>query len=259
MKSCRQSSGAISRELTGELKSMKMIFKMRSVHGGTELVSVGVDYWMPGRMKARRPQRQVAPGYRYDRRVARYRSETSGRFVAWRDVASALNEYLRVGTDRMSSISERLINRNITLADWIMEMQQEIKRSHLVAAALGKGGWDRLTAADFGRVGASIRDQYRFLRQFAEQIQTGQQKLNGRLIRRSQLYVQSARAFHTEFEREQVSNAGYTEERRVLGQAEHCEDCIEYASRGWVPIGTLPEIGIASKCRQNCHCHFEYR
>lgn len=249
----------IFRKSIGELKLIKMIFKMRNAHGRIELVSDSVGCWTLNQAKARNPQRQVAPGYRYDRRVARYRSEVSGRFISWRDVASALNEYLRVGTDRISSISERLINRNITLADWIMEMQKEIKRSHLVAAALGKGGWDRLTAADFGRVGASIRDQYRFLRQFVEQIQVGQQKLNGRLIWRSQLYVRSARAFHTEFERKQVSSAGYSEERRILGQAEHCEDCIEYASRGWVPLGTLPEIGIASKCRQNCHCHFEYR
>jgi hypothetical protein len=52
--------------------------------------------------------------------------------------------------------------------------------------------------------------------------------------------------------------SGKQMERRVLGVAEHCSDCVEYAARGWQPIGELPELGD-SRCISNCRCHFIYR
>ncbi len=48
-------------------------------------------------------------------------------------------------------------------------------------------------------------------------------------------------------------------ERRVLGhpKTHHCHDCPPLAEMGWVPIGTLPDIGD-SECGGLCLCHFEY-
>lgn len=51
----------------------------------------------------------------------------------------------------------------------------------------------------------------------------------------------------------------FDQEHRVLGIAEHCEDCEAYSAMGWMPIGSLPAIGQQSACRQACHCWFEYR
>jgi hypothetical protein len=50
----------------------------------------------------------------------------------------------------------------------------------------------------------------------------------------------------------------FDEERLVLGDAEHCQGCIDDNARGFVPIGTLAPIG-SRECRQNCRCHFSYR
>ncbi len=48
-------------------------------------------------------------------------------------------------------------------------------------------------------------------------------------------------------------------ERRVLGhpKTHHCHDCPPLAAMGWVPLGTLPDIGD-SECDGLCLCHFEY-
>lgn len=54
-------------------------------------------------------------------------------------------------------------------------------------------------------------------------------------------------------------NDVFDQEHRVLGIAEHCEDCVTYSAMGWMPVGSLPAIGDQSACRQNCYCYFEYR
>jgi hypothetical protein len=72
------------------------------------------------------------------------------------------------------------------------------------------------------------------------------------------LYRESGYAALERFERREKINDGYTEEIRILGAADHCRSCLEYAGMGWQPIGTLPEIGD-SECNMNCKCEFEYR
>lgn len=208
-------------------------------------------------LKAKRP-RTLSPRYSYDPRAHRYRDLSTGRFISWRDVRGALDNVLATSAQRMNQISRRLVEREITLADWVRAMQAEIKQSHLIAHVLAAGGWEQMTPARFGRAGREIRTQYEFLRRFAGQIQTGQIKLDGRFLKRAQLYALSARRTHNRQDRDSAQRAGYTEERRVLGQAEHCDDCIRYAERGWSPLGSLPEIGD-SECKANCQCHFEYR
>lgn len=64
---------------------------------------------------------------------------------------------------------------------------------------------------------------------------------------------------------QEVARASYSrndvfdQEHRVLGHAEHCEDCVTYSAMGWMPIGSLPSIGEQSACRAACCCVFEYR
>jgi hypothetical protein len=38
-----------------------------------------------------------------------------------------------------------------------------------------------------------------------------------------------------------------------------CEDCLNYAAQGWVPIGTLPPPGQMCACHDRCRCYIEYR
>ena len=73
------------------------------------------------------------------------------------------------------------------------------------------------------------------------------------------MYGQAPRGTFEEMRRryERTSN-GMTLERRILGAADHCDDCLEAAALGWQPIGTLPAIGD-SRCMTNCHCEFDYR
>ncbi len=71
---------------------------------------------------------------------------------------------------------------------------------------------------------------------------------------------QAAQRVHRGSAKRSQLAGGFVSERRILGQpkTEHCEDCPPIAQQGWVPIGTLPDIGD-SECNGMCLCHFEYK
>lgn len=202
-----------------------------------------------------RKPRAVTIDYSFDPRADRYRDNSNGRFVKWTQVRAQVDRVLEDGSNRLAAMSQRLVEGKTSVADWMREVGTEIKQQYILSAVAARGGWQQMTPSDWGRVGAQLRTQYQYLRQFAEQIATGEQNLDGRLIVRSKLYAQSARGFYEDLRRAQAPGGL---ERRVRHASESCEDCIEYEARGWQPRGSLPRIG-ESRCRQNCRCTFEFR
>ena len=84
---------------------------------------------------------------------------------------------------------------------------------------------------------------YEFLDNFARQIADGTQRLDGTFLRRVALYNNAGRETYHLFERNAMRNSGYDEERRVLGQADHCDECVSESAAGWRPIGQMIPIG----------------
>jgi hypothetical protein len=197
--------------------------------------------------------------YAWNEEAGRYVSLTTGRFVPFSAVRDALESVIDASAVRMNVVTEQLIGQQISLAEWQSVMREQIKLSHTAAAAASRGGWAQMSQADWGAAGRMIRDQYDYLRNFAEQIANGTQALDGRALVRADLYGDAARGTFEQMRRryEQLQN-GMTEERRVLGEADHCPGCLEQAQQGWQPIGTLDPIG-AEECITRCHCTFWYR
>jgi len=159
----------------------------------------------------------------------------------------------------LPTLANDLINGTVTLSEWTISMREYIRIIHTEAAALACGGWENVTPSMWGYVGSLIKKQYQFLDQFALDIQTNSTYwLNGRLLVRMEMYSRAEwGTFESVLQRLAIMS-GKTEERRVLGVADHCDDCLSAAGQSWQPIGTLPLIGN-SQCKTNCHCTFEYR
>ena len=200
----------------------------------------------------------TAPLYGWNEAAGRYITLSTGRFVTFVEVRSALDAAIDSSQNEIRRLSQALQSGNISLADWQTAMMQEIKQGHLAAIAAAKGGFAELTQADYGRAGQAIRTQYDYLRNFANQIGDGTQPLDGRFLRRADMYGDSNRDLYHRAERIERAKRGATEERRITTATESCPDCIEYEGRGWQPIGSLPNIGD-SQCLTNCKCFFEYR
>lgn len=197
--------------------------------------------------------------YAWNEEAGRYVSLTTGRFVPFSAVRDALESVIDASAVRMNVVTQQLIDGQIPLAEWQAGMMEQIKLAHTAAAAASRGGWAQMSQADWGATGRMIRDQYDYLRNFAEEIASGKQALDGRALVRADLYGDAARGTFEQMRRryEQQQN-GMTEERRMLGDADHCPGCLEQASLGWQPIGTLDPIG-AEECITRCHCNFIYR
>lgn len=189
--------------------------------------------------------------------AARYRSVATGQFVSREYVQRALEARFAESAARMRAYTDAMLIGEAPLDVWREAMAVEIRRAHVQATALGRGGWAQATPADWGGAGARIRGEYEYLRKFAEDIAAG--RLSEAQIRsRMELYASSINTSYWEGDRSAKMVAGFTEEKRLTTPAEHCSDCIAYARMGWQPIGSLPVIGD-SQCRANCKCVFEYR
>lgn len=202
---------------------------------------------------------ELTSNFGWNETAGRYIDLSTGRFVPFSDVRDALESVIDVAAERMNSVTQQLIAGDVSLAEWQGVMMEQIKVSHVAAAASSRGGWAQMSQADWGAAGRMIRDQYDYLRNFANEIASGKQALDGRALVRADLYGDAARGTFEQMRRryEQQQN-GMEEERRVLGEADHCPGCLDQAALGWQPIGELDPIG-AEECITRCHCTFFYR
>lgn len=188
--------------------------------------------------------------------TGRYRDTGSGRFVSGASVRRELDRYLDTG-DPAKALAEALRGRSISLADWELAMRRHVKNTHLNAIALERGGWANMRPSDYGRAGQIVREQYGYLRNFANEIASGKQRLDGTLARRAQLYSQAGResfykSKHANWETEAVRMV-----RSVRHARDSCRECINLHGK-WYRLGDpaykLPGQRI---CRGNCRCSEE--
>lgn len=208
-------------------------------------------------MPTRNPARDLTPPFSYNPKTGRY-TDSRGKFVAAETVRAAVNTVLEASQERQRNLSQQLQNGTISLADWQRGMAQEIRSSHSIAAATANGGWAQMDRSEWGKVGNKVKKELKYLNKFAADIEAGRVNLDGRFRARADLYVTGARQTYAQSERAAMGTRGKTQERNVLGAADHCPGCLEASGEGWVDIGTLTPIG-ARDCMSRCHCHMEYK
>jgi hypothetical protein len=190
----------------------------------------------------------------------RYYDLVSGQFVAKEKVIGGLEDMIDAGASNMNTLTQMLINQEISLENWQLGMMEEIRITHAASAALSQGGWAQMTPADWGYEGSLVKKQYDYLADFANEIATGKQPLDGRALVRSDLYADASNTTYSAMTTRSYVADGWEEERRILEPgADHCDDCEYYEKQGWQPIGSLPEPGDDSQCSKRCRCTKQYR
>jgi len=191
--------------------------------------------------------------YTWSASALQYR-DSQGRYVSPRAINHAVDYVIRGASERMVAMSQGLQDGTLSLAAWQEQMAAEMKMLHVAAAAMGRGGWAQMSQADWGWTGHELRNQYGWLRNFAQDIATGHQPLDGRLLNRTRLYAEAARGTQREMQRRMGQQIGHSQERNQLGAADrHCAACLSCSAQGWVPIGTLPRVG-GRTCGTRCKC-----
>ena len=198
--------------------------------------------------------------FTWDEATQRYR-DSAGRFVARSRVRGAIESAIADAKADMRAVSNRLRSGSISADEWYSTMRGAIKDVELLSGAAARGGFDQMTASDYGRVGAAVKKQYAYLDRFAGEIEAGLKLGNG-FVARAVSYGNAGRALYSAMVGDGMEAAGFDIERNVLGLGEtgHCEgpgSCLEQSARGGVPIGELVPIGNRL-CRGNCQCWIEY-
>lgn len=195
--------------------------------------------------------------WRYDPISGRYRG-ANGRFLSQRAVEALVDGRINKLAAALRRYTDMLSRGDITLDQWQSSVREALKLTHVQAAIIGNGGKDTMAQADWGRIGQRLRVEYAYLQGFARDL------LDGRVspalaLARIGLYAQAVRGSYWEGATIRQGKQGYSLMRRILdSQAKHCQDCLDYAARGMVPMGSLPLPGQRCACRSNCKCSVKY-
>jgi len=194
----------------------------------------------------------------YDPISGRYRRPL-GQFMSEKAVSALIDGRIDKLSENLRRYTRMLVDGSVTIDQWQGSVREALKTAHIQATVLGNGGRDRLGAAEYGRIGQRLRSEYAYLQKFARDL------LDGRVsapmaLARVRLYAESVRGSYWEGTTIRQERQGYSLMRRILDPgAQHCDDCIAFASRGIVPIGSLPLPGQRCACRARCRCSVEYK
>jgi len=91
--------------------------------------------------------------------------------------------------DEVNALAERMFTGDITLGSWEEAMKKMIRELHTSTAAIGKGGWDQMTPADWGRLGPVLKGQYKYLHGFAQYVEENKDTVSLKAIQaRARMY-----------------------------------------------------------------------
>jgi hypothetical protein len=127
----------------------------------------------------------------WDAASRRYRDETTGRWLSHGKVATIRNDFAATQRAWADTAASALARKDWTVRRWELEIRDRLKRVFLAEYMLGRGGTNVMTQADYGAVGRMLKDQYDFLRGFAEDVQAGAMT-EAQIASRTQLYHESA-------------------------------------------------------------------
>jgi hypothetical protein len=182
----------------------------------------------------------------------------SGRFVSRAAVRAALDATLDVQMARARTLSTRLTDGEIDLGTWRQGMTSAIKTAHLEGAAVARGGWAQLSQADLEWTARRVHTHLGYLGRFHDDLAFRPDSVVG-VAARSEMYIEAGRGTQREMERRMAVQRGRDLEKNVLGGSrDPCGQCPALSDLGYVPVGTLPEVG-QRQCLTRCHCHLIFR
>ena len=197
--------------------------------------------------------------YAYDARSGRYKEVATGRFLPTDDLRAIVSERLEIGARIAQGLVDNLWSGSLDYDQFQASMMDVIKGNNAVMYALGRGGVRAMTNDDYAQLSEMVKSEAQYLDGFIDAIGQGELSLEQAKARAS-LYTDGPwEAYHLG-ETNNRKAAGFEQVRRIaVDDGGTCDDCREYASRGWQQIGRLPMPGKASACGRRCRCTMEYR
>jgi hypothetical protein len=220
---------------------------------------------IPGLLTARPLDYPYQKGYAYDQKERKYYSFPSGRAISDKRIKAAIKRISIETGKRAKKETQQLIAGTI-LAVWYSRMRDLLKALYKTVWLVSIGGFLFDDDTQRNLFYAFILSQFGYLDNFAQQIESGEQPLNGLTVERAGMYGLHGWAEYQNIGLERAPEEGYTEARRILAPIEyerHCHEgdrpgCVEEADKGWMPISQMVPLGQCS-CYSRCMCDVEFR
>lgn len=132
------------------------------------------------------------PNWTYDVKARRYRGK-DGRFLSHAKMLALRDVFIDKQSDVVNALAVRLAAREITLVEWERAMRQVVKDTYIAETLAAIGGRKMATPAIWGRVGYMIKEQYRYLSNFVNDI-LKKNLTPGQIATRARMYIRSATA-----------------------------------------------------------------
>jgi hypothetical protein len=194
----------------------------------------------------------------WDAAASRYKWVDNGQYLSRELMLKLTAKQIEQTKKDLATLGDLLINRKISLAAWQEETAYALKSLHIRQAILARGGADKMVANDYLQVARTLKEEYGYLRNFAQDITEGQVS-KAQFQSRLSLYAQKSRVSWELANKQNFVNNNYTIMERLLGATDrHCSDCLRYAAAGPQPIGWLPMPTQGCKCKASCQCTVRY-
>lgn len=193
---------------------------------------------------------------KFNSTIRRY-IDASGRAIPRPRVRDEIRKLQDHVAKESTKLSRLLQKGKISSAEFQSRSAALLKHGHIVAATIGRGGRDRMTQSDWGRVGAKIAWQNKYLAKFVRRIVAG--TLSPKQTEyRSSLYASALWTTFNQAEMRTLSGAppaGLNPERCRLqtNSQEGCEECAADEALGWMSVDDMGEIGTRI-CGDFCKC-----
>lgn len=202
----------------------------------------------------------ILPQYRFDKRTGQYHSNATGKFVSRKAILNLMEGQINGAEARYTELTTAFYEGRMSQASFIEQMQTEQKRLTLQNSSLGAGGWDQMLPKDFGRVGASLKQDYQRIIGTASDIADGKVTL-AQALARVNSYVGIARTQFFLAEKDRVQRSSISMiiiwRRLLAGGGKSCASCVSYYDTGWAL--EIPMPGESCECGGNCRCRVEHQ
>jgi hypothetical protein len=199
---------------------------------------------------------------RYSPNTNRYRvfeGAGKGQFISKKAFNARLKDALVAETEKFLLLADRLYSTS-DVKSFELEAAKALRALHTGQAILGADGWENMTSRRWLMVARTLKEQYGLTSDFGLRY-LADDFVNGKLSQaqfKARLGLFAKGSKQSYFLQEAENNADKPFAKRVLGVAEHCPECLQYASMGVVAKNLLPKPTELCSCRMNCACRINY-
>lgn len=194
----------------------------------------------------------------YSKSTGRWRDLETGQWVPAERLTLEVDREVERTVVRLRGIARLLASDRISLPEFQERFADELRLSHLRMSAFGAGGRAQLDQRHFGYVGRQLKTEYEALDRLAKQIASGR-ITEKQLLDRAAMYATNTRASFYRSEQITKQRDLFLGWRQLSVGANHCEDCISYATDGFVPADQIKPTATGCQCLFHCRCFIVWK